>query len=169
LYHLTREEDDDRESGKGNLRHEEYIAEMYGYVRFLAPPVHEDYVDLELVGAFNMEAAREYMEEEGVIKQTDSGLTVNNERKAQLIGELEENPVKTGEVLSEVLRPVPFDEIRGSGEIVFARPSYDYILLVFLYPDEYIGVIRAQDLFEKLVDGGGSQIIDHVLRSVETD
>ncbi|ELY46657.1 hypothetical protein [Natronorubrum sulfidifaciens] len=169
LYHLTREDLDDRESGKGNMQRGEFVAEMYGYVRSLAHPVHEDNVEFDLVGAFDLDAAREYMEEQGVIEYTNTGLTVDNTRENRLIDELEENPAKVGELLTEVLNPVPFDEIRGSGEIVFARPSYDRIELVFLYPNEYVGIVRARDLFERLVYGGGSQIIDHVLRSVTTD
>ena len=71
--------------------------------------------------------------------------------------------------MSEVLDPVPFDKIRESDEIVFARPSYDRINLVFLYPNEYVGIVKARDLFNRLLDGGGSQIIDHVLRSITTE
>jgi len=169
LYHLTREDDDDRKSGKGNLKPEEYIAEMYGYVRSIAHPIPEDYVDFELVGTFNVDAAREYLKDEYIIESTDYGLTVDNERKKQLVGELEEDTAKVGEVLSEVLNPVPFDEVRESGEIVFIRPSYDRIDLVFLYPDGYVGVVKARDLFDRLVDGGGSQLIDHLFRSITTD
>jgi hypothetical protein len=142
---------------------------MYGYVRSLAYPVHEDNVDFELVGAFDVDAAREYMQKQGVIDFTSSGLTVDNTRESRLIDELEENPAKAGELMREVLDPVSFDEIRESDEIVFARPSYDRIDLVFLYPNEYVGIVKARDLFERLVDGGGSQIIDHVLRSISTD
>jgi hypothetical protein len=169
LYHLTRENDGDRKAGKGNLRRGEFVAEMYGYVRSLAYPVHEDNVDFELVGAFDVDAAREYMQKQGVIDFTSSGLTVDNTRESRLIDELEENPAKAGELMREVLDPVSFDEIRESDEIVFARPSYDRIDLVFLYPNEYVGIVKARDLFERLVDGGGSQIIDHVLRSISTD
>lgn len=169
LYHLTRENDGDRKAGKGNLRRGEFVAEMYGYVRSLAHPVHEDNVDFELVGAFDVDAAREYMEKQGVIEFTSSGLTVDNTRENQLVDEFEENPAKAGELMGEVLNPVPFDEIGESDEIVFARPSNNRIDLVFLYPNEYVGIVKARDLFERLVDGGGSQIIDHVLRSISTD
>lgn len=169
LYHLTRENDGDRKAGKGNMQRAEFVAEMYGYVRYLAHPVHEDHVDFELVGAFDVDAAREYMEGQGVIEFTGSGLTVDNTRENRLINELKENPAKAGELMSEVLNPVPFDKIRESDEIVFARPSYDRIDLVFLYPNEYVGIVKARDLFNRLMDGGGSQIIDHVLRSVTTE
>lgn len=169
LYHLTREDLDDREAGRGNMMRSEFVAEMYGYVRSVAHPVHEDYVDFELVGAFDIDAAKEYMEEKGVIEYTSSGLTVDNSRENRLVDELEENPARVGELLTEVLDPVPFDEVRESGEIVFARPSYDRIDLVFLYPNEYVGIVRARDLFRRLMTGGGSQIIDHVFRSVTTD
>lgn len=169
LYHLTRENNGDRKAGKGNMQRAEFVAEMYGYVRSLAHPVHEDHVDFELVGKFDVDAAKEYMEEQGVVESTSSGLTVDNSRENQLIDELGENPAKTGELMSEVLDPVPFNEIRESDEIVFVRPSHERISLVFLYPNEYVGIVKARDLFEKLMDGGGSQIIDHVLRSVTTD
>jgi len=169
LYHLTREDDDDRDSGKGNMKHDEFLAEMYGYVRFLAHPIHEDYVNFELVGEFDINTAREYMEDEGVIEDTSSGLTVNNSRKDELINELGDNPSEVGEFLSEVLDPVPFNEIRDSGEIVFVRPSTDCIHLVLLYPNEHVGVVEVDDLFERLPSGGGSQIIDHVFRSITMD
>lgn len=168
LYHLTREDLDDRKSGKGNMARSEFVAEMYGYGRTLAHPVREDNVEFELVGAFDLDAAKEYMEDQGVIEYTSSGLTVDNTRQNRLIDELEENPAKVGELLTEVLDPVPFDEIRESGEIVFARPTYDRINLVFLYPEGRVGIVKARDLFERLMDGGGSQLIDHVLRSVTT-
>jgi hypothetical protein len=169
LYHLTREDDDDREAGKGNMKRSEYVAEIYGYVRSLAHPCHEDHVDFDMVGAFDVDAAREYMKEEGVIKYTDSGLTVDHDREDRLMDEIEENPAKMGELYSKVLDPVPFDEIRDSGEIIFVRPSFDRIDLVFLYPHEYVGLVRARDLFERMTNGGGSQIIDHVFRSVTMD
>jgi len=169
LYHLTREDLDDRESGKGNMQRGEFVAEMYGYVRSLAHPVHEDNVEFELVGAFDIDAAREYMKEQGVIEYTNTGLTVDNTQENRLIDELEENPAKVGELLTEVLNPVPFEEMRESGEIVFARPSLDRLDLVFLYPHGYVGIVSAKELFERLVHGGGSQIIDHVFRSITTD
>lgn len=169
LYHLTRENDGDRKAGKGNMKRDEFVAEMYGYVRSIAHPVHEDHVDFELVGAFDIEAAREYMEKEDVIEFKESGLSVDNDRADQLVAEGNDSPTKIGELLSEVLEPVPFEEIRDSGEIIFARPSYDRVDLIFLYPEPYVGVVEVRDLFERLETGGGSQIIDHVFRSVTMD
>jgi len=86
-----------------------------------------------------------------------------------LIDELKKEPKKIGELMSEVLDPVPFDEIRESDEIVFVQPSYDRINLIFLYPNEYVSVVKARDLLERLERGGGSQIINHVLRSITTN
>lgn len=169
LYHLTREDLNDSESGKGNMQRGEFVAEMYGYVRSLAHPVRENDVDFELVGKFDLNAAKKYMKEQGVIEDTSSGLTVDNSQEMRLIGELEENPAIVGELLTIVLDPVPFDEIRDSGELIFVRPTYDRIDLVILYPNEYVGIVKARDLFKRLVNGGGSQIIDHVLRSITTD
>lgn len=169
LYHLTRENDDDREAGRGNMMRGEFVTEMYGYVRSIAHAVHEDHVGFDLVGTFDVDGAREYMEEEGVIEDKGSGLTVDNNRSDQLIKEMNENPAKVGELLSKALNPVPFDEIRGSGEIVFARPTSDSIDLIFLYPHEHVGIVKARDLFGRLVTGGGSQIIDHVFRSIAPD
>lgn len=122
-----------------------------------------------MVGAFDLDAAKEYMEVQGVIEYTSSGLTVDNSRENQLIDELEESPAKIGELMNEVLDPMPFDKIRENDEIVYARPSSGHIDLIFLYPHEYVGVVRARNLLERLESGGGSQIIDHVLRSVTTN
>ena len=169
LYHLTREDLDDRKAGKGNMSREEFVTEMYGYVRSIAHPIPEDHVDFELVGTFDLDAAKKYMDERGVVEYTSSGLTVDNSRQNQLIEGIKKNPAKFGELLTEVLDPVPFDEIRDSDEIIFVRPSYDGIHLVFIYPKDYVGIVKARDLFERLVDGGGSQLIDHVLRSVTID
>ncbi|WP_147587335.1 hypothetical protein [Halorubrum lipolyticum] len=169
LYHLTREDDDDRRSGKGDMKRDEFVAELYGYVRFLAHPIHEDYVDLELVGSFNVEAAREYLKEKGVIEYTDTGLTVDNSQKDDLAEELRNNPSDSGELLSKMLDPVPFDEIRESGEIIFVYPSYDRVDLIFLYPNEHVGVVEAGELSNRLAEGGGSQIMDHVFRSITSD
>ena len=169
LYHITREDIDDRKSGSGDLPREEFVAEMYGYVRSLAYPIEEDYVDYEIVGRFDLSATKEYMKEQGVVEYTSSGLTVDNTRENELIDELEENPTKLGEVYMKILDPISFDEIRDCDDIVFVVPLYDRIVLVFLYPNNYVGVVKARDLFERLTDGGGSQIIDHVFRSVATD
>ncbi|MFP4627821.1 MAG: hypothetical protein ACLFMX_02405 [Halobacteriales archaeon] len=166
LYHLTREDLDDRKAAKGNMRRAEFIAELYGYVRYLAHPVPEDDVDFAWVGLIDLDSTENYMEEQGVVEYTSSGLTVDNSTANRLINDLTENPANLGELMTKVLDPVSFDNIRDSGEIVFVRPSYERIDLVLLYPNEYVGIVRAKELVERLPNGGGSQIIDHILRSL---
>lgn len=170
LYHLTREGDNpDREAGKRAMPREEYIAEIYGYVRALAPPVHESEVDIELVGKLDIVAAKEYLTEEGVVDETSHGIRVDNEREEGLVDELYEDPGKLGNMFSQVLDPVSFDAMRESGEIIFVRPTPHGVILIFLYPDDYIGIVEATTFFEGLMEGGGSQLMDHAVRSITTD
>lgn len=169
LYHLTREDIDDRKSEKSNIPRKEFVAEMYAYVRSVAHPIPESHVEFELVGTLDLNAAKKYLIEHGIVEYTSSGLSVDNSRQNELIDELEEDPTKFGELLTEVLDPLSFDKIRDSDEIVFIYPSYDGIYVIFVYPENYVGVVKARNLLARLMNGGGSQIIDHVLRSVTID
>jgi hypothetical protein len=101
---------------------------MYRYVRSIARAVHENHVDFDLVGAFDVDAAREYMEEEGVIEDKGSGLTVDNDRNDQLIDEMGENPAKVGDLLSKALNPVPLTKL----ETVVKSYSHDQRPIVLI-------------------------------------
>lgn len=169
LYHLTREDIGDRKSGSGNMSRSEFVAEMYGYVRSVAHPVPESNLDFELVGEIDMDATKEYMRNEGVVDYSDSGLTVNNSKQNDLIDKMVDNPAKLGDLFSNILEPVQFDEMRDCGELIFVRPSHTGVSILILYPNNYIGVVSAQNLLERLISGGGSQLIDHALRSVSSD
>lgn len=166
LYHLTREDINDSESGKGDMKPEEFIAELYGYIRWLAPPVPEDRIDLELVGMVDSDAVREYLQNENIVESTEQGITIEPENQADLFDKFEENPEKMGQLLGEVLESIAFNDIRDSGEIIFVRPHLEGVTLLFLYPDGYVGIADAETLFQRLNQAGGSQIIDHLLRSV---
>lgn len=169
LYHLTREDIGDRKSGSGNMSRSEFVAEMYGYIRSVAHPVPESNVGFELVGKIDMDATKEYMRNEGVVEYSESGLTVNNSKQNDLIDKMVDNPAKLGDLFNNILEPVQFDEMRECGELIFVRPSNAGVSILILYPNNYIGVVSAQNLLERLISGGGSQLIDHALRSVTSD
>lgn len=75
LYHLTRESDNDRQSGKHAMAPEEFIAEMYGYIRSIATPVLIDDLDFEFVGRVDVDEVRAVLLENGIITDTDRGLS----------------------------------------------------------------------------------------------
>lgn len=169
LYHLTREDIGDRKAASGNMPRSEFVAEMYGYVRSVAHPVPETNFDLELVGKVNIEATKEYLKNEDVVEYSDSGLTVDSSAQNNLIDQIMDNPAKLGEMFNNILEPVEFDEMRDYDELIFVRPHNTGVSLLVLYPNNYIGVVEAHNLLERLTSGGGSQIIDHALRSITSE
>ncbi len=166
LYHVTREDIDDRMSGKQSINRSEYVAELYGYVRWIAPPIPKDRVPFDIVGILDFEATKQYFTEKQVVEYTDDGLSVDFDKEETLITDLIDNPGEVGELFETILDSVSFDNIRDSDEIVFFRPSATKLHIIFLYPGEYVGVVEAQEFFKALEGGGGSQIIDHAIRSI---
>lgn len=169
LYHLTREDIGDRKSGSGNMSRSEFVAEMYGYIRSVAHPVPESNLDFELVGKLDIDATKEYMKNERVVEYSDSGLTVNSSKQNDLIDKMIDKPAKLGDLFNNILEPVKFNEMRNCGELIFVRPSNTGVSVLILYPNNYVGVVEAQNLLERLVSGGGSQLIDHAFRSVTSE
>ncbi|MBV0924763.1 hypothetical protein KTS45_11190 [Halomicroarcula limicola] len=74
LYHVTREDDDDRTSGKKALPPEEFIAEIYGYIRSIATPVPKDHLNFEIVGRADMTEMENYLKDKNVARETNVGL-----------------------------------------------------------------------------------------------
>lgn len=168
FYHLTREDIDDRQSGKDALSHEAFIAELYGYMRSLATAIPEDQLDLDIVGKIELSEMRGYLEDKGVITNTPSGFQVEPDRKAEVETELNENPAAQGELYQRVLNPVPFEDATSTseGEHVYAYPTPEAIYVLVNYPDQTVGVITVDMLLNFTEIAGGSQIIDHALRSI---
>lgn len=168
LYHLTREDIDDRQSGKDALSHEEFIAELYGYMRSLATAVPEDQIDLDIVGKVELSEMRGYLEDKGVITNTPDGFQVDPERKAEIETELNENPTARGELYQHVLEPVPFEDVTSTsnGEHVYAYPTQKAIYVLVNYPDQTVGIATLDMVLNFTEIAGGSQIIDHALRSI---
>lgn len=171
FYHLTREDIDDRRSGKDALSHEAFIAELYGYIRSLATAVPEDQFDLDIVGKVKFSEIRGYLEDKGVITNTADGFQVNPDRKAEVETELNENPTAQGELYQRVLDPVPFEEAisKSKGEHVYAYPTSEAIYVVVNYPDQTIGLTTVDMLLNFTEIAGGSQLIDHAIRSVSEE
>lgn len=171
LYHVTREDLDDRTSGKKGLSPEEFVAELYGYIRSLAPPIPEEQVDLDFVGRLDIEKARAYLKKEGIIRNTNTGLTVDNEGGSKFVESLHENPNSLGKFYQEAFVPIPIDEALDpeSGEHVYFYPTPRMIRMLFPFPDGYVGVTTARKVLTFADHAGGSQIIDHVLRAVSTE
>jgi len=168
LYHVTRENDDDRRSGKGGMPPEEFVTELYGYVRSLATPVPEDQLDFDFVGRADVEAMSDYLKEKNVVRDTNSGLQVDNDQRTELEETLNDDSAALGGIYQKVLDPVPFDEAidSDSGENIFFYPTTNAILILFMFPDKYIGVTTAHEVLQFTDVAGGSQIMDHVLRSM---
>lgn len=168
LYHVTREDDDDRKSGKRGVSPEEFVAEIYGYVRSLAPPVPKDQLPFDFVGRADMEEMHDYLKDKRVVLDTDVGLQVDTNRRAELGETLNNHPAALGKLYQRVLHPVPVEDAINpkSGENIFIYPTPNALFVLFMFPDQYIGVTTAHQVLEFADVAGGSQIIDHVLRSM---
>ena len=53
-----------------------------------------------------------------------------------------------------------------SGEHIYAYPVLDRVYLLFRFPDGYIGVTTVQHVANFASIAGGSQMVDHLLRSM---
>ncbi|MBV0924764.1 hypothetical protein KTS45_11195 [Halomicroarcula limicola] len=93
---------------------------------------------------------------------------MDEEERAGLVGELNENPAGLGKVYQRVLDAVPFDEAADpeGGENIFFYPTANAIIMLFIFPDEYIGVTTASEVVTFIEHAGGSQIMDHIIRSM---
>lgn len=172
LYHVTREDIDDRQSGKKALPPEEFVAELYSYIRSLALPQPAEQLQrsLDFVGRLNMERTKSYLKEEGMIRDTDTGLVVDHERCSEFVESLTENPSSLGNFYQEAFIPVPIDKVLDpeSGENVYFYPTPREIRMFFPFPNGYVGVTTAREVLTFAEHARGSQIIDHVLRAVST-
>jgi len=170
LYHITREDLENEKSGRESISYAGYVAELYGYFRTIADAIPEDQIDWELVGVLDVEAARDYLKELDILEENKEGLRTDFENKNKIMGKFASNPSKIGELLNEVLDPVAFDGMRDHDESVFFRPVYGGVYILVPYSGEYVGVTTVDELHQVLLEGGqGSQIIDHVIRSIATD
>ncbi|SIS20735.1 hypothetical protein SAMN05421752_1293 [Natronorubrum thiooxidans] len=168
LYHVTREDDDDRTSGKKAVPPEEFVAEIYGYIRSVATPVPEGHLSLDIVGRADMDEMENYLRDKDVAHDTDAGLRIDDEERENLVSELNENPAALGDFYQRVLDPVSFDDAIDpeSGENIFFYPTANAIMMLFMFPDEYVGVTTANEVLTFADHAGGSQVMDHVLRSM---
>jgi len=168
LYHITRETDGDRGNAAGNIPPSEFIAEIYGYIRWLVPPVPEDKLDLDFVGKADPDEMREFLKERDVIRETSSGLQISNSDRAKAVDTFTDNPEKLGEFYQRVLTAIPFEEAKDpdSGDQVYFYPTVDSVRILFTFPDGYIGVTTAKEALKIAENAGGSQIMNHLLRSL---
>lgn len=168
LYHITREDLDDRSSGKQKLRLGEFVAEIYGYMRSVAPPVPTDELSLDFVGRINVDRMRSYLKSRNVIRETTDGLCVDHGKKVDLENQLKDDPVALSIVYQEVLEPVSFEKAisADSDEHVYLYPTGDGVYVLFNFPDDYVGLATMQNLLNFAEYAGGSQIVDHIIRSI---
>ena len=168
FYHITREKENDRETGS-EITRREYINEMLGYLRYLAPAVPEKSLQMKFVGRLEIDEARLFLQEEGLVERINGNLVVNNEELIAFKDKFEKEPALLGKLFSSVLEPVPVESIRDSGEVAFIYPSWDGVKLIILYPFGEVGVADASILLDFPADGRGSPIINHVMRSIATE
>lgn len=164
FYHITREDDDDRTSGKDDVLPGEFVAEIYGYIRSLATPVPKDHLkedlSLDFVGRADMDEMENYLRDKDVARDTDVGLQIDNNEREELVNELNENPAGLGELYQRVLHPVEFDEATDpeSGEHIFFHPTVDTIFVLFMFPDKYVGVTTANEVLTLVDHAGGHRL-----------
>lgn len=168
LYHITREDLDDRRSGK-SLRRDEFVEEMYGYVRSVAWGIPFEKLDVEMVGKLDMDEMRDYLEENGAISDTNSGMRVDDESTSELIENIQNDPAELGRVLRRVLDPVSVEEARDGGEHIFLYPNPFNLYVLVFYPDDYVGITTLQEITSFWEFAGGSQLMDHVIRTISLD
>lgn len=84
---------------------------------------------------------------------------------------MRKNPSELGRLYTRALEPVPIDEAtdEDSGENIFVYPRMTEILILFVFPDGYVGVTTAQSVLNFASIAGGSQMMDHVLRSISDE
>lgn len=148
LYHLTHEGSENGERpGEGNLQPEAFIADIYGALRALGPIIPVDQLDIESVGKPDFEDAQDYLEEKEVIERSSTGVSVNKEKKQQLISDLRKKPGLKYEFYDYVLTPVKLGEAVESGENIFIAPGMTEVYLLFLFPDEYVSVVELREFY----------------------
>lgn len=81
---------------------------------------------------------------------------------------MSENPAELGALFQGVMEPVSFDDAVSEecDDHIFFYPTEFAILVFFPFPDGYTGVTTARQVIHFTDLAGGSQIMDHVLRSV---
>lgn len=168
FYHLTREDIDQR-VGKRSISRGEYIAEMLLYIRSTAPEMREEELPFDVVGKLNIDGTRDYFLKHNVVEFLDDGLDVNLDRARSLVDEIVETPSLFGKLLGSVFDPVETSKLRDVGDIVYFYPGSDELEIIVLYPNNRVGVAKATEILDNPLKTGGSQIIDHTLRSITTD
>lgn len=168
LYHVTREDEDDSTSGKKAVSPGEAVAEFYGYIRSLAPPVPKDEIPFEFAGRAQFEEMKVYLKDEGVVRDTDTGIEVMSDARDELETSMQSNPGELGALFQRVLDPVPIENIveMDGEEHIYFYPTPSEIIVLFPFPDDYVGVTTVQQVFNFAEVAGGSQIIDHMLRAM---
>ncbi|MDS0222860.1 hypothetical protein NDI54_16055 [Haloarcula sp. S1AR25-5A] len=171
FYHITREDSESDGSGNEGVLPEHFITEIYGYVRSIDPPVPADQLDFEVVGRADLDEMQAYLDDKAVVQETDNGIRIDHENRVGLGEFLNNNPAELGKLYERILHPVPFEEAIDpkSGENIFLYPTSDIIYVLFTFPDCYVSVVPAQRALSLADEAGGSQVIDHVLRSMSPE
>ncbi|MFC4406289.1 hypothetical protein [Haloarchaeobius iranensis] len=167
LYHMVREDEDDRTGGEGDLQPEGFVADMYTAIRALTPlePVSE--TGIQQVGRINVDEAEGWLRDQAVIEGEGRDFTIDNERKNEL--EFEYNNVTSvrRDFATRFLEVIPLEDAIESGEIVFGAVDEDYYLyFVFLFPDRYIGIVRPNKLLNIMSHLRGSSVFHYLQRSM---
>jgi len=115
-----------------------------------------------------MSEVRVWLKEERIVQNTQKGLQVNSKRKIELEKKLNEKDEALGELYQRVFEPVPLDKAREEGDMIFVYPTVDYLLVLVFYPD-YIGITTAREILEFAKLARGSQLMDHVIRSLSIE
>ncbi|WP_229126351.1 hypothetical protein [Halapricum desulfuricans] len=167
LYHLTREDKGEKRGSEGNIPLESFIAEIYLAVRSIAPLYPVEELDIDEIGVVDFEEMEDYLLDQNVISRTETGLTVDADKKKKLEIAYEESEKVREELLDRILTPLSADRIKDSGENIFVLPDEDYRpLILFLFPDGYIGVTRPATLFNSLDNMTVSRTFDLLIQTM---
>jgi hypothetical protein len=139
---------------------------MYAYLRSLGNFVRVEELQIEAVGKVDVDETKAYLEEQSVVQQKSSGIQFSSDEMEDWMQNLIEDGSERGSVLQRILEYRSVEEASESGEFVFVYPTEDDTLVLVFYPDGLVGVMSIMDILQFDENASGSQIMDHVIRSL---
>lgn len=171
LYELSSDGDGEN-LGVGDLPPEAFVADIYSAVRGIegAKLIPISSLEMDYLYQLDLDGARSYLSDRGVVDE-EGGLTVNPEAWEDTERDIISHRPETIRFLDRTFDPIPLEEVRESGEVVFfnVHPSLNYLHVVLLMPGDYVEVVHLFDLADALSDLGGSPLMHYLNRSLEND
>lgn len=108
-----------------------------------------DHLEIEGVSKPDFDDAEAHLRDKGVIRRTETGVTVDKERKAELVSAIEEDHRLKYELYEQILTPVSLEAVE-TGECIFVVPGVENVYLLFLFPDQYVAVPELREFYVTL-------------------